>query len=99
MFVLGNFIYAVAQILNMALSFLMFLIFVRALISWVNPDPFNPIVRFLVQTTEPILMPIRRLLPGSMMIDLSPMIALLLAIFLQSFAVQTLVDIAVRMKM
>ena len=99
MFVIGNFIYAIAQILNMALSCVMFLIFVRALISWVNPDPFNPIVRFLVQTTEPILQPIRRLLPGSRMIDLSPMIALLLAIFLQSFVVQTLVDIAARMKM
>ena len=99
MFVIGNFIYAIAQILNMALSCFMFLIVVRALISWVNPDPFNPIVRFLVQTTEPILQPIRRFLPGSMMIDLSPMVALLLVIFLQSFVVQTLVDVAARMKM
>ncbi len=99
MFVLGNFISAIAQIFNMILSLIMFLIIVRALISWVSPSPYNPIVQFLIQTTEPILQPIRRLMPVTMMVDFSPFLALLIIMFLQSFVVQTLMDIAARMKM
>jgi YggT family protein len=69
----------------------------RALISWVSPDPFNPIVQFLHRVTEPILEPIRRIMP-MMPIDLSPIIAFLLIIFLKSFLVGTLYDMALRMR-
>ena len=87
MFVLSNFLISLARILDIALTVLYWVIIVRALISWVNPDPFNPIVRFLHGITEPILNPIRKILPFGlrMGIDISPFIAVLLIIFLQSF--------------
>jgi YggT family protein len=69
----------------------MFIIIGRALISWVNPDPYNPIVRFLYKITEPVLNPIRRLIPSwKIGIDLSPMIAILIIFFLQRFLVASL---------
>lgn len=100
MFVLANFVQAIAHIVNFVLTAFYWLILIRALISWVNPDPYNPIVRFLHMVTEPVLIPIRRLLPFSlkMRIDISPIIAFLLIIFLQSFLVRTLFDIADRLR-
>jgi YggT family protein len=92
MFVLSNLFSALATVVNMILTTLYWLILVRALISWVNPDPYNPIVQFLERVTEPILAPIRRVLPP-MAIDISPIIAFLIILFLQKFLVPTLFDI------
>ncbi|MCF8062163.1 MAG: YggT family protein [Deltaproteobacteria bacterium] len=95
MFVLSNFLVAVARILDIALTLYMWIIIGRAVISWVNPDPYNPIVRFLHSATEPVLSPIRRRLPlffGG--IDFSPILVILAIIFLQSFLVQTLIQMA-----
>jgi YggT family protein len=97
MFVLGNFIIALARVVEVVLTLAYWLILIRALLSWVNPDPFNPIVQFLNRTTEPILQPIRRFLPV-MTIDLSPVIAFLGIMFLKSFLVNTLLDIGYRMQ-
>lgn len=97
MFILGNLFIALAQILSAVLSFLSLLIIVRAIVSWVSPDPYNPVVQFLYKTTDPILTPIRRLMP-MMAIDFSPLIALLVIMFLQSFLVTTLADIGYRFK-
>ena len=96
MFVLGNFVAALAQVVGIILTIMYWLILIRALISWVNPDPFNPVVQFLHRVTEPVLEPIRRLLP-QMPIDLSPLIAFFAIIFLQRFLVQTLYDLAARL--
>ena len=96
MFVLSNLIAAFAQVVDVVLTILYWLILIRALISWVNPDPFNHVVQFLHQATEPILQPIRRFLPA-MGIDLSPVIAFLAILFLQKFLIQTLNDIAYRL--
>lgn len=100
MFIASNFLFAVAGVLNFLLTALTWLIIIRALISWVSPDPYNPIVQFLYKITEPILCPIRRLLPFSSRIgiDLSPIIAILIIIFCKSFVVQTLFDFALRMR-
>ena len=98
MFVMSNFLFAVAQIINVVLTAMYWLIFIRAIISWVNPDPFNPIVQFLYRVTEPILKPIRRLLPPIGGLDLSPIIAFLGIIFLKSFLVQTIYDIGYRLQ-
>lgn len=98
MFILGNLIMAVAQVLGMALTVVWWMILIRALVSWVNPDPFNPIVQVLHRITEPILEPIRRLLPP-MAIDISPIIAFLFIVFLRTFLVQTLVEVGFRLKM
>ena len=82
MYVLGNFVGAVAQVLDVILSIYMWLIIISALISWVNPDPYNPIVRFLYSVTEPVLGFVRRTLPLPRMgIDLSPLIVLLVIVF------------------
>ncbi len=97
MFVLGNFVSALAQIVSILLTLMYWLILIRALISWVNPDPFNPLVQFLNRVTEPILEPIRRVLPP-LSIDLSPMIAFLGIVFLQHFLVSTLFDLASRLR-
>ncbi len=97
MFVLSNFVIACARMTELILSILYWLILIRALISWVNPDPFNPVVQFLNRVTEPILQPIRRLLPP-MGIDISPIIAFLAIIFLKSFLVSTLFDLGMRLR-
>ena len=100
MFVLSNFLIAIAKILDVVLTILYWLILIRALISWVSPDPFNPIVRFLYKTTEPILYPIRKILPIGLRwgIDISPIIAFLAILFLKSFLVRTLIDLAIRLR-
>lgn len=100
MFVISNFLSALARILDIALTVLYWLILIRAIISWVNPDPYNPIVQFLYKTTEPILYPIRKILPLDFRfgIDISPIIAFLLILFLKSFLVMTLRDLAVRLR-
>lgn len=98
MFIFGNFVMALARILDLGLSVLYWLILIRAFISWVNPDPFNPIVQFLYRTTEPVLDPIRRRLPP-MGIDISPIIAFIIVIFLKSFLVASLFDFGLRLKM
>jgi YggT family protein len=94
MFILANFLAAIARVLDIGLTLYMWLIIGRAVISWVNPDPYNPIVRFLVSSTEPVLSPIRRRLPMLGGIDFSPVIIILIIIFLQSFLVQSLLQIA-----
>ena len=99
MFILGNFVAAVAQILSILLTILYWLILIRALISWVTPDPYNPIVQFLHQATEPILEPIRRILPTWRIgLDLSPLIAFLLLVFVEKFLVASLMDLSVRLR-
>ncbi|OGW61779.1 MAG: hypothetical protein A2V83_08480 [Nitrospirae bacterium RBG_16_64_22] len=99
MFVAGNFLSALAQVLDMALTVYMWIVIVRALISWVNPDPYNPIVRFLVAATEPVLRPIRRLVPTYRIgIDLSPLIVILAIYFLNFFLVRTLIDLSYRIR-
>ena len=94
MFVLANLIDAIASIIDLGLTFLIILVFARAVISWVQANPYNPIVQFLYSTTEPILRPIRRRLPHTPGIDLSPLVVLLLVVFLQQFLVRSLHQIA-----
>jgi YggT family protein len=90
MFMLGNFLMAVATLLNFVLSAYIWVVIARAVITWVNADPYNPIVRFLRQVTDPLLVKIRRVVPAMGGLDLSPMILILIIIFLQSFLVPTL---------
>ncbi|MEA2040452.1 MAG: YggT family protein [Thermodesulfobacteriota bacterium] len=94
MLVMGNFLVALAKVLDIGLSLYMWIVIARAVISWVNPDPYNPIVRFLISATEPVLYPIRRRLPSLGGMDFSPILVILAIIFIQSFLVQSLVDLA-----
>jgi len=84
---------AIASVIDLALNIYMWLIIARALISWVNPDPYNPIVRFLYNVTEPVLSYLRRRVPVVMGgLDLSPLIVILAIFFLRLFLVPTLHD-------
>ncbi len=96
MFILGNFIHAIAVVLDVILTFYMWVVIVSALISWVNPDPYNPIVRFLYTATEPVLRPIRRRLPMTG-IDFSPLVVIAIIYFIKYFVVASLNDLAIRM--
>lgn len=98
MFIFGNLISATAIILDYILTILNWLIIIRALISWVNPDPFNPIVQILYKVTEPLLAPFRRIIPMyTVGLDVSPIFALIFIWFLKLFLVRTLFTIAARM--
>lgn len=97
MFIAGNLFIALGRIADIFLTMAYWLILVRAVISWVSPDPYNPIVQFLYRVTEPILDPIRRLMPR-MTVDISPIIAFVAIIFLRAFLVQTLLDLGMRFR-
>jgi YggT family protein len=98
MFIAGNFVYAIAAIADYALTAANWLIIIRALLSWVNPDPFNPIIQFLYAVTEPMLAPFRRIIPAySTGFDFSPVFALLGVWFLKLFLVRSLFGLAARL--
>lgn len=98
MFILGNLLSTIARVLDMALEIYMWIIIIRALLSWVNPDPYNPIVRFLYSVTEPVLRPIRRVTGFGMGIDFSPLIVILAIYFIKGFLIKSLIDIAIRLR-
>ena len=94
MFVFGDLVIAIAKIVDTLLEVYKWVIIIAALLSWVNPDPYNPIVRFLYSVTEPVFRPIRRLIGHRLgPIDISPIIVILVIIFIQSFLVRTLIKV------
>jgi len=97
MFVFANFLIAAASVLGMLITLYTYVIIARAIISWVNPDPYNPIVRFLYNVTEPVLYRVRRTIPFAYAggLDFSPLIVLFALYFLQIFLVRSLQDFAV----
>ena len=95
MIILSNFLTAIAKVVDIVLSIFMWVVIARAVLSWVSPDPYNPIVRFIHKVTEPVLYQIRRRIPVNFGgIDFSPIIVFLAIIFLQRFAVQSLYELA-----
>ena len=99
MFVLGNFFIALAKVADILLSIMYWLMLIRALISWVNPDPSNVIVQFLHKATEPILVPIRRMMPRTSRVDFSVLVAFIIIVFVKAFVVQNLFEIGLKLKM
>ena len=98
MFAIGNILQGVAYVLDTVLFLYMWLIIIRAVISWVNPDPYNPIIQFLGRATDPVLDTIRRRVGIIGGIDVSPILAILLIIFLQYAVVETIRDFGMRLK-
>lgn len=99
MYLIGNLLGATAKILDIALGIYMWVIIIRALLSWVNPDPYNVIVQFLYSITEPVMAKVRQLLPMSGVgIDFSPIIVILGIIFLQEFVVKSIAMFAIQMQ-
>ena len=94
MFVFGNLLISIATIINYLLGLYKWVVIIAALLSWVNPDPYNPVVRFLYSVTEPVFRPIRRLIGYRLgPIDISPIIVILAIIFIQSFLVRTIIKV------
>ena len=99
MFIVANLVEITARILDIGLTIYMWIVIVCALLSWVSPDPYNPIVRFLYRATEPVLRPVRRLIPmGNIGIDISPVIVIVVIYLLQNFVVRSLVELAFRLR-
>ena len=95
MLVLGNFLYALAVVVDYGLTIYLWVVIARAVLSWVSPDPYNPIVRFIHNVTEPVLSRIRRVLPLNLGgIDISPIIVMMAVIFMQKFLVGSLVGLS-----
>ena len=91
MYVVGYFLMAVANVLNFVLFVFMWIVIARAILSWVNPDPYNPIVRFIHNVTEPVLYQIRTKIPINFGgIDFSPILVILAVYFLRDFVVKSL---------
>ena len=99
MFIAGNLLNALATVLDIALTAYYWIIIIRAIVSWVNPDRWNPIVQFLYRVTDPVLRPIQRMLPTrGWGIDFSPLVAILAIIFIQRFLVASLNELAWRLR-
>jgi YggT family protein len=95
MFILGYFFMAVARVLDYVLLFFLLVILARAVLSWVSPDPYNPIVRFIHSVTEPVLYHIRRIIPLAFGgIDFSPIIVFLGIVFLREFLVNSILELS-----
>ena len=91
MFIINYFVIALANLVNLVIVAYIWIIIARSIISWVSPDPYNPIVRFLYQVTEPVLRWVRQRLPvATMGLDFSPMIVILALLFLERFLVPVL---------
>lgn len=99
MIILSNFLVAIATVLKIVLNIYMWIVIAQAVLSWVSPDPYNPIVRFINNVTEPVLYWIRKKLPLNFGgIDFSPMLVILAIIFLQQFVVNSLYGLAISMR-
>lgn len=99
MFILGNFLLAVANVMDFILMIYKWIIIIAAVVSWVNPDPYNPIVRLLYRVTEPVLRPIRRVIGTKLgPIDISPLIAVLIIIFIQQLIIKSIIELGYKIK-
>lgn len=99
MFIVANLLLAAGRILDILLTIYMWIVIISAIISWVNPDPYNPIVRFLHAVTEPVYRRVRRIIGFRLgIIDISPMIVILAIVFVKYFLIQSLIELAYKMK-
>ena len=101
MFILGNMLIGAAMALDWILLFYQWILIARAVISWVNPDPRNPIVQFLYAATEPVVRVVRRTLPMNLRyfpIDIAFLVVFALVIFARYGIVPSLFEVGVRLK-
>lgn len=98
MFILGNFVAALANLLGAFFTIYTWILIIRVLIGWVSPDPFNPVVQFLAKATDPVLEPLRKVIPPIGPFDISPIAAVLILQALQHFLIRTLLDLSFRLR-
>jgi len=94
MFIIGNLLHSVASILNLLITIYIWLIIIRAILSWINPGSYHPLVQFLYRITEPVLGFVRQFIPSFGGLDLSPLIVILILYFVKNFVVKTLYQLA-----
>jgi YggT family protein len=94
MFIIRNFILALAHLLESLISIYILVLIVRAFMSWFNPNPYHPVAQFLYRITEPVLSVVRRYLPVSGGFDFSPLVIILVLYFLRNFLVKSLFEMA-----
>jgi YggT family protein len=102
MILLSNIILAMAKIIELAdglLTVYKYVLIAAALVSWVSPDPYNPIVNFLYRVTEPLLRRIRKVMPDTGAVDLSPLVAFALIYVVQIVVLNTLYDYLITFSM
>jgi len=98
-FIFGHLFGALAHILHIAITLFIWLVVARAVLSWVSPDPYNPIVRFINNATEPVMRPVRRRLPlYASGVDFTPLLVILALVFLDRFLVPVFSDLAFRLR-
>ena len=99
MFVFGNLFHSIAYVLNALLSIYFWIIIIRAILSWVRPDPYNPIVRTICRLVDPLTYKIARIVPTRIgMVDIAPFILLIIVMFLQKFLVGILYDLGAKVR-
>lgn len=96
MFVLSQFLESLALLISLVFNILYFILVIRIILSWVNPDPYNEIVQVIYRISDPILLPFRRLPLQVGGIDFSPIVAFLVLAFLRNFIVNVLYQVAAR---
>lgn len=92
--VTNSLLLALATVVDVLFTIFFYLVLIRALLSWVNPDPYNPVVRFIVRATEPVMAPARRIIPPISGFDLSPIVVLLLIQVVKNLLVSLLYNMA-----
>ena len=98
MMVIGTLLAAIAQILHMVINIYIWVVIIAALITWVRPDPYNPIVQTLFRLTEPAYALVRRYIPTVIGgIDLAPLIIIIALQFIDLFVVRLLMNFAIRL--
>jgi YggT family protein len=96
MLVLSNVVFAIAQVLATLMRIYFWIIIAAAVVSWVRPDPYNPIVRTLYALTEPVLYRVRKWLPFTYIsgIDFSPVVVLIVIQLIENIVIRSLVHYA-----
>ena len=98
MFIVGNLFSGIGYVLNLLLEMYLWVVIIRTILSWIRPNPFNPLVRIIYGMVDPVTYRISRLLPTRIgMFDIAPFVLILIIIFLQRFLVRSLFDLAVRL--
>lgn len=99
MFVFGNLLNGIAYVVNMVLELYLWIVIIRTILSWIRPNPFNPLVRIIYGLVDPVTYRLSRILPTRIgMFDIAPFVVILIIIFLQKFLIGSLFDLAMHLR-
>jgi YggT family protein len=99
MFILGNFLHGLAYVVNMILEIYLWVVIIRTVLSWIRPNPYNPLVRIIYGIVDPVTYRISRIMPTRIgMFDVAPFLVIIIIIFLQKFVVNSILDLGMRLR-